>query len=100
MRKGGARSSFRWGGLVVKVGILPTGSPTITLRSPQQKIKKSHRMDFWLPLTPSNPHGAGLETYFGFGILPQRKPVTFSPGFRCQLVLETLGSDVKKKPTD
>ena len=70
-------------------------------QEPSTKIKKSHRMDFWLPLTPSNPHGAGLETYFGFGILPQRKPVTFSPGFRCQLVLETLGSDVKKnQPTD
>ena len=27
--------------------------------------------------------------------------MTFSPGFRCQLVLETLGSDVKKnQPTD
>jgi len=62
-------------------------------------------MDFWLPLTPSNPLGAGLETYFGLpfalGFSPKKKPVTFSPGFRCQLVLETLGSDVKKnQPTD
>lgn len=36
---------------------------------------------FWLP--------------FFFGILPPKKPVTFSPAFRCELVPNTLGSGVK-----
>lgn len=49
MRKGDARSSFRWGGSVVKVGILPTGSPTITLRSPQQKSRNPTAWIFGCP---------------------------------------------------
>ena len=103
MRKGGARSSFRWGGLVVKVGILPTGSPTITLRSPQQKSRNPTAWIFGCPWHPQILMGPDLKPILASLLLwdsPPKKTGDFFSRFSLSTRSGNFGKWCEKEPTD